>query len=89
MLRKSSLDAGELKNFSPVSNLAFLSKLLERVVQCRLQAFLDSNDMMPPMQSAYRHFHSTETAVIEVYNDRLLAETGGCVYRLGVSPVCS
>jgi len=47
LLKKSGLDAGEMKNFRPVSNLAFLSKLLERVVQCRLQAFLDSNDMMP------------------------------------------
>ena len=46
-----------LDSFRPVSNLAFLSKLLERVVQCRLQVFLDSNDMMPPMQSAYRRFH--------------------------------
>ena len=25
-------------------------------IHCRLQAFLDSNDMMPPMQSAYRRF---------------------------------
>ena len=58
LLKKSGLDAGEMKSFRPVSNLAFLSKLLKRVVQCRLQAFLDSNDMMPPMQSAYRRFHS-------------------------------
>jgi len=57
-----------MKNFRPVSNLSFLSKLLERVVQCRLKAFLDSNDMMPPMQSAYRRFHSTETAVTTVVN---------------------
>jgi len=34
-----------------------------------LQAFLDSNDMMPPMQSAYRRFHSAETAVTTVYSD--------------------
>ena len=30
-----------------VSNFSFLSKLLERVVQRRLQAFLDSNELMP------------------------------------------
>jgi len=40
------------------SNLPFLSKLLERVVQRRLQEFLDRNDMMPLTQSAYRQFHS-------------------------------
>ena len=42
-----------------MSNLSFLSKLLERVVQVRLQAFLDCNDMLPVSQSAYRQFHST------------------------------
>jgi len=66
-----------MKNFRPVSNLPFLSKLLERVVQSRLQEFLDSNGMMPPMQSAYRRFHSTETAVTKVYNDLLLAVDKG------------
>jgi len=49
-----------------------VSKLLERVVQNRLQFFLDSNDLMPRSQSAYRQFHSTETAVMKVYNDMRL-----------------
>jgi len=58
LLKKSGLDTGDMKNFRSMSNLSLLSKLLERVVLCRLQAFLDSNDMMPPMQSACRRFHS-------------------------------
>ena len=80
--QRSGLDTGDMKNFRPVSNLSFLSKLLERVVLCRLQAFLDSNDMMPPMQSAYRRFHSTETAVTTVYSDLLLAADVGQVSAL-------
>jgi len=44
-----------------------------RVVQARLQAFLESNRLMPKTQSAYRKYHSTETAVTRVYNDLLLA----------------
>jgi len=49
------------------------SKLLKRVVRVRLQAFLDSNNMLPVSQSAYRQSHSTETAVVNIYNDLLLA----------------
>ena len=67
-----------------MSTLSFLSKLLERVVQSRLQAFLDSNDMMhaKKTQSAYRPFHSTETALSKVYNDLLLTADGGQVSAL-------
>ena len=46
---------------------------MEKVVQDTLQAFLDSNDLMPPTQSAYRKFHSTETTVSKAYNDLSLA----------------
>jgi len=78
LLKKVGLDVGDQKSFRPVSNLQFLSKLLERVVQARLQAFLESNRLMPKTQSAYRKYHSTETAVTRVYNDLLLTpQTGG------------
>jgi len=60
---KSGLDTSELKNYRPVSNLPFLSKLPEKVVQVRILAFFDRNGLMPKTQSAYRRFHSRETAV--------------------------
>jgi len=63
LLKKLDLDATQPKNYRLVSNLPFLSKLLERVVHNRLQVFLDNNDLIPCSQSAYRPFHSTETAV--------------------------
>ena len=77
LLKKTGLDASELRNYRPVSNLPFLSKLLEKVVQVRIQAFFDSNGLMPSVQSAYRRFHSTETAVTKVFNDLLLAANAG------------
>jgi len=69
LLKKSRLDASDRNNYRPVSNLSFLSKLLERVVQSRLQEFLERNGLMPSTQSAYRQFHSTETNVMKIYND--------------------
>ena len=82
LLKKRDLDTSQLKNYRPVSNLPFLSKLLERTVQVRLQAFLDSNNLMPSTQSAYRQFHSMEMAVMKVYNDLLLAADNGQVSAL-------
>ena len=76
LLKKSGLDSSQM-NYRPVSNLSFLSKLLERAVQTRLQAFIDSNNLMPTTQSAYRQGHSTETAVTKIYNDMLLAADSG------------
>jgi len=46
LLKKPGLDAGDQKSFRPMSNLPFLAKLLETVVQVRLQAFLDTNRLM-------------------------------------------
>ena len=77
LLQKNGLDDNELKNFRPVSNLSFISKLLEKIVQTRIQAFFDSNGLMPKMQSAYRRIHSTETAVTKMFSDLLVAADNG------------
>jgi len=71
-----------MKNYRPVSNFVFLSKLLETAVQPGLQEFLDSNNTMPKEQSGYRRYHSTETAATKVYNDLLLAADDGDVTAL-------
>lgn len=56
-------------NFRPVSNLSFISKLLEKVVDLRLEQHLQSNALHEHLQSAYRKSHSTETALIKIKND--------------------
>ena len=65
ILRKQCLDANDLRNFRPVSNLPFLSKILEKVV-LQLQSHLCANNLLEIRQSAYRKYHSTETAVLSV-----------------------
>ena len=69
LLNKSHLPVNNLKNYRPVSNLSFISKIIEKVVSNRLQAHINSNKLNNPMQSAYRKFHSTGTALLRVHND--------------------
>jgi hypothetical protein len=69
LLKKDGLDPAELKNYRPVSNLSFLSKLVERAVSKQMNDFLDMTGTLPSHQSAYRKYHSTETALLKVLSD--------------------
>ena len=53
-LEETCLDTNELKNFRPVSNLPFISKILEKVVLLQLQFHLSMNNLLEIQQSAYR-----------------------------------
>ena len=70
LLKKSNLPVNNLKNYRTASNLSFISKIIEKVVSNRLQAHINSNKLNNPMQSAYRKFHSTETALLRVSLDK-------------------
>lgn len=69
LLKKPTLDTENLKNYRPVSNLSFLSKLLEKVVAVRIEEHIDVNNLSDVLQSAYKRCHSTETALLKLKND--------------------
>ena len=84
LLKKPSLDPAELKNYRPVSNLSFVSKIVEKLVSDQLVSHLQSNNLMPRLQSAYRRHHSTETALLRVVSDLLRAADNKKVTLLGL-----
>ena len=70
LLKKPSLDT-ELKNYRPVSNLSFISKLIEEFVSQQMNTHLLNSSLLKPFQSAYKAKHSTDTALIAVFNSIL------------------
>ena len=77
LLKKADLDPADAKSYRPISNLTVLSKLLERLVARQLLDYLTTSKLLPTLQSAYRAHHSTETAVLRVLADILLAVDSG------------
>ena len=73
LLKKPPLEKNLLKNYRPISNLSFLSKILEKVVLHKLLSHLQENNLNNPFQSAYRAGHSTETVLLRIVNDILSA----------------
>ena len=69
LIKKKTLCRNEFKNYRPISNLSFLSKILERVVAKRLNAHIEEQLLSNQVQSAYKRFHSTETALLKIHND--------------------
>ena len=60
-------------NYCPVSNLPFLSEVLERCVVNQFTAHCDANNLFPGYQLAYRRNYSCEMALLKITNDCLWA----------------
>ena len=65
-----------------ISNLSFISKVLEKVVVSRLRSYIESKCMSNVLQSAYKQFHSTGTDLLKVHNDVTLNIDKGKVTAL-------
>ena len=77
LIKNPNLDQEILKNYRPISNLSFLSKVIEKVISVRILKQIEANGINDNFQSAYKSGHSCETALIRVYNDIVHVTTIG------------
>ena len=85
LIKKKTLCRNEFKNYPiyrPISNLSFLSKILEKIVAKRLNAHIEEHRLSNHVQSAYKRFHSTETALLKIHNDTICSMDNGKVTAL-------
>ena len=81
LIKKSSLDKENLKNFRPVSNLPYIGKIIEKAAITQIERHLNMHSLHEPLQSAYTANHSVETALLKVSSDILLSlDRRQCVY---------
>ena len=77
LLKKPTLDCTSFRNFRPVSNIAFMSKVIEKVIAFQLHSHMTRHNMFEELQSAYKTHHSTETTLVKVFNDIMLNVDSG------------
>ncbi len=61
------------KNYYPISNQSFVSTLIERGAIFQLVEHMKSKNLFEKFQSAYSEGRSTETALLRIQNDILMA----------------
>lgn len=74
LLKKRGLDL-LCKNYRPISSLQYVFKVGGK-------GFIQTDSWTPALQSSYRTGHSTETALLKVMNDIMLAMDSKCVTLL-------
>lgn len=73
-LKKNTLDNEILNNYRPVSNIPFLSKVMEKIVDEQITRHLTENNFDEIFQSGFKKAHSCETALLKILNDVYLAK---------------
>ena len=71
LIKKAGLDPDVDKNYRPVNNLRFLSKLTERVAKIRKDEHMTSHALHTPEEFGYKQNHNTETMMLGLTDEVL------------------
>ena len=71
LLKKQGLEQ-QCSNYRPVSNLTFMSRVIEKAMLHHFDKHCDDHDLLPNNLSAYRPKFSCETALLRLTNDTLV-----------------
>jgi hypothetical protein len=88
-IKKPTLDLDVISSYRPISNLSYISKVVERVVVKRFTVHANTLNLFPAQQSAYRTNHSTETVVLSIHNDLVRSIDSGNVSLLALLDLSS
>ena len=69
ILKKFNLYLNAINDYHPISNLPFVSELVEKAVVKQLTAYMTENNLFEPYLPAYHSDHSTETALLRVLDN--------------------
>ena len=83
-LIKSQKKGTEKTNYRPISNLQFISKVVEKCTLNQLTNHCNKHNLLPEYQSAYRKHYSCETSLLKLVNDTLWAMENKCITAVTV-----
>ena len=70
--KKNDMNVNSLNSYRPIFNIPFLCKLTEKVVLKQFVEHIRGSVYDCPYQHGYKKFHSTETMLLEMYDEILL-----------------
>ena len=79
ILKKRCLVHNDLNNYLPVSNLCFITRILEKIVLCQVSSYVNTHNLCNTCHSAYCPGHSSETAILKVANDLFNSHSKGII----------